>query len=298
MVEPIGHNASGRKRLRRIAFYIFASFLGIVIIFPLFWMLSMSLRPEKEVYQYPPRLMPSKLEWSNYVKAWSDPRLQVGICTRNSLIYGVTRAFLQLLLASMAAYILARYEFRGREVIFGAILATVMIPDQVKMVPLFLMLKKVPLAGGNDLYGVGGKGWLDSFPGLILPSVVTGYSIFFLRQFFLTLPKDLEDAARVDGSSEIGIYYRIILPMSTPALVALGLFAFQTAWGDFTWPLIITSSERIKTLQLGLAMFNTLDGVEWTLLMAGAVVSTVPMMVLFTLLQKHLATGISFGVGK
>ena len=268
------------------------------MIFPFLWMLTISIRPEPLVYTYPPTLVPERFAWSNFVEVWNDPRMRIGLYFWNTLVYATVRTFLQLLLASMAAFVLARYRFRGRNVIFLLILATVMIPDQVKMVPLFIMLKHVPFAGGNDWLGAGGTGWLDSFSGLILPGVVSGYAIFFLRQFFLNQSSELEDAARVDGCSEVGIYWRILLPTTVPALVALGIFSFQFAWSDFLWPLIITSSERVKTLQLGLAMFSSTDGTEWTLLMAGAVISTLPLLALFGLLQRFIVTGVNFGVGK
>lgn len=284
--------------IRNLGFYIPATILAILMIFPFIWMISIAIRPENQVYTYPPRLIPSVFAWDNFVRVWNEPRMQVGLYFWNTLIYATVRTFLQLILASMAAFVLARYQFRGRNLIFILILATVMIPDQVKMVPLFIMLKHVPLAGGNNLMGMGGIGWLDSFAGLILPGVVSGYAIFFLRQFFVTLPHELEDAARVDGCSEFGIYWRITLPMAMPALTALGIFSFQFAWSDFMWPLIITNSERIKTLQLGLAVFSTLDGTQWTLLMAGAVIATLPLLALFALLQRYIVTGINFGVGK
>ena len=282
----------------KIVFYASATLLALVMIFPFLWMLTLSIRPEFLVYTYPPTLIPGRLALTNFIDVWNDPRMQTGLYFWNTLVYATVRTFLQLLLASMAAFVLARYRFRGRNAIFLLVLATVMIPDQVKMVPLFIMLKHVPLAGGNSWLGAGGTGWLDSFPGLILPGVVSGYAIFFLRQFFLNMPGDFEDAARVDGCSEIGIYWRILLPTSLPALVALGIFSFQFAWSDFLWPLIITSSERVKTLQIGLASFSTNDGTEWSLLMAGAVISTLPLLALFGILQRYIVTGINFGVGK
>lgn len=282
----------------KIIFYASATVLALLMVFPFLWMLTIAIRPEPLVYTYPPTLVPERFAWNNFVEVWNDPRMRIGLYFWNTLVYATVRTFLQLLLASMAAFVLARYRFRGRGVIFLLILATVMIPDQVKMVPLFIMLKHVPFAGGNDWLGAGGTGWLDSFPGLILPGVVSGYAIFFLRQFFLNQPSELEDAARVDGCSEVGIYWRILLPMTVPALVALGIFSFQFAWSDFLWPLIITSSERVKTLQLGLAMFSTADGTEWSLLMAGAMISTLPLLALFGLLQRFIVTGVNFGVGK
>lgn len=173
-----------------------------------------------------------------------------------------------------------------------------MIPHEVMIIPLFILIRHIPFAGGNDLWGQGGTGWLNSFPGLILPGIVSGYSIFFLRQFFLNQSADLEDAARLDGCGEFGVFWRICLPTAIPALTTLGVFSFQFAWSDFIWPLIITSSDHIKTLQLGLATLSGADGTQWSLLMAGALFATLPLIALFVLLQRLILSGISFGVGK
>jgi multiple sugar transport system permease protein len=281
-----------------LGFYLPATVIAALMLFPFFWMLSIALRPEPDVYAYPPHLVPQQFQWDNFVRIWSDPRMKMGLLFWNTLVYATVRTFLQLLLSSMAAFVLARYRFPGRDVIFFAILATVMIPHEVLVIPLFVMIKHMPLAGGNDWLGLGGTGWLDSFKGLILPGIVSGYSIFFLRQFFLTLPSELEDAARIDGASEFGIYWRITLPMAIPALTTLGVFSFQFAWSDFMWPLIITNTDHIKTIQLGLAVLQSSEGTEWSLLMTGAVIATLPLIALFVLLQRFISTGISFGVGR
>jgi multiple sugar transport system permease protein len=293
-----------RARSRRRAlgvlfgFYLPATVIALVMIFPFLWMLSVALRHEADVYTWPPKLLPPDIAWHNLIAIWTDPRMQIGLQFWNTLVYATLRTFLQLLLCSMAAFVLARYRFPGRNVVFLLVIATVMIPHEVLIIPLFLLIKHLPLAGGNDWLGTGGRGWLNSFPGLILPGIVSGYSIFFLRQFFLHQPAELEDAARIDGCSEFGIYWRISLPTAIPALTALGVFSFQFAWSDFIWPLIITNGNRIKTLQLGLAILSSNDGTQWSLLMAGSVVATLPLLALFVLLQRFIVTGISFGVGK
>jgi multiple sugar transport system permease protein len=302
-LEPLAPARAVRRRRRRfwrdvLTFYFPATIIALVMLFPLLWMLSLSLRTEAGVFIFPPRVVTFPIRWENFVDIWTDPRMTLALEFWNTLVYATVRTFLQLLLSSMAAFVLARYHFPGRNTIFVLVLATTMIPDEVMMLPLYIMMKHVPLAGGNNLWGIGGTGWLDTFYGLILPGVVSGYSIFFLRQFFLTLPKELEEAARIDGASEFGVYWRIALPMSMPALTTLGVFSFQFAWSDFMWPLIITSSDRIRTLQLGLAVLSSTDGTEWSLLIAGAVISTLPLVCLFVLLQRFIVSGISFGVGK
>ena len=288
-----------RRTLRNLlTFYLPATIIALVMLFPLFWMVSLALRTNAEIFSYPPKLLAFPLQWRHFADIWNDPQLALGLETWNTFVYATLRTFLQLLLSSMAAYVLARFHFPGRDLIFYLILATVVIPHEVMLVPLYIMVKSVPFAGGNDWFGHGGTGWLNSLQGLILPGAVSGYSIFFLRQFFLTLPRELEEAARIDGCSELGIYWRIALPMSIPALTTLGIFSFQFAWSDYTWPLIITSSETARTLQLGLAILSAHDGTDWSMVMTGAVLSTLPLVALFLLLQRFIITGISFGVGK
>ena len=281
-----------------LGFYLPATIIALVVLFPFLWMLSVALRPEADVYAYPPHLIPRVLAWRNFLRVWTEPSMQIGLQFWNTLVYATVRTFLQLLLSSMAAFVLARYTLPFRNAIFFIVLATVMIPHEVMIIPLFIMVRHIPLAGGNDLFGRGGTGWLNSFPGLILPGIVSGYSIFFLRQFFLTQAPELEDAARIDGCTELGVYWRICLPTAIPALTTLGVFSFQFAWSDFIWPLIITNGDRIKTLQVGLAVLSSADGTQWSLLMASAVIATLPLLALFVLLQRLIVTGISFGVGK
>ncbi|HEX5414496.1 MAG TPA: carbohydrate ABC transporter permease, partial [Chloroflexota bacterium] len=181
----------------------------------------------------------------------------------------------------------------GRQAIFIGILATMMVPSQMLLIPLFVMLKHVPLAGGNTLLGVGGNGWLDSFAGLIVPQAVTAFSIFLMRQFFLTLPVELGDAARIDGASEAQIFWRIMLPLTKPALATLGIISFQGSWNDFLWPLIVTSTEQTRTLQVGLQVFQDQNNADWALLMAATTISSVPIMIVFLAGQRYLVQGIA-----
>jgi multiple sugar transport system permease protein len=298
-IRNSAQSVSRRRLLRNLlTFYVPATIIAAVMLFPLFWMISLALKTNPQIFTYPPKLVEFPLQWQHFVDIWTDSRMNVALQTWNTFVYATVRTFLQLLFSSMAAFVLARYHFPGRNLIFYLVLATVMIPHEVMLVPLYIMVKSVPLFGGNDLFGNGGTGWLDSYAGLILPGIISGYSIFFLRQFFLTLPKELEEAARIDGCSEFGIYWRVALPMSIPALTTLGMFSFQYAWSDYTWPLVTSSSEGSRTLQLGLAIFSSQDGTDWAMLMTAAVISTLPLVALFVLLQRFIVNGISFGVGK
>lgn len=298
-IRNSARSVSRRRLLRNLlTFYIPATVIAAVMLFPLFWMISLALKTNPQIFTYPPKLVEFPLQWQHFIDIWTDSRMNVALQTWNTFVYATVRTFLQLLFSSMAAFVLARYHFPGRNLIFYLVLATVMIPHEVMLVPLYIMVKSVPLSGGNDFFGNGGTGWLDSYAGLILPGIISGYSIFFLRQFFLTLPKELEEAARIDGCSEFGIYWRVALPMSIPALTTLGMFSFQFAWSDYTWPLVTSSSEGSRTLQLGLAIFSSQDGTDWAMLMTAAVISTLPLVALFVLLQRFIVNGISFGVGK
>jgi len=193
----------------------------------------------------------------------------------------------------MAGYAFGRLKFRGCNILFVLVLITMMIPFQMLLVPLFVMLRHWPLAGGNDLLGAGGKGLIDSLPGLILPNLVTPFGIFLMRQFTLSLPSELADAARIDGAGEFQIFYKIMLPLTKPALVTLGIFAFQEAWNDFTWPLIISTSANSRTLQLGLQVFRDQDLTDWGPLMAGTAITVLPLLLIFIFGQRYFVEGVA-----
>jgi multiple sugar transport system permease protein len=172
-------------------------------------------------------------------------------------------------------------------------LATMMIPGQVTLIPNYVILKHIPFFGGNDALGNGGHGWLDSYWGLIVPQAATAFGIFLLRQYMKSIPDDLLDAARVDGGSEFRIYWQVVMPLCRPALAALGIFTFTYVWDDFFWPLVIISSEELRTLPLGLALFVVKNRTAWDLLMAGSVVTTIPVLIVFLLFQRHFIRGIA-----
>ena len=260
-------------------------------VLPFLWMLSTSLKPEAEIFRFPPVWLPRAWQWSNYSEAMQAAPF--GRYFLNTLIYATVVTLSNLLFCSMAAYAFARLRFPGRNALFILVLGTMMVPGQVTMVPVFILLKRWPLMGGNGLLGIGGHGLLNSYVGLALPAAVGAFGIFLLRQFFMTLPRELEDAARIDGCSEAGIYWRIILPLSRPALATLGIFTFTAAWNEFLWPLLITSKDSMRTLQLGLQVFQSQYATRWDLLMAGTVVVTIPVLILFLLGQRYFTRGIA-----
>ena len=215
-----------------------------------------------------------------------------------STIVSVCGAFVQVTVATLAGYGFARFAFRGRGVLFALVLLTLMLPPTALALPLFLEMLHIPLAGGNSLLGKGGIGLLNSYPGLMAPYLVSGFSIFLARQFFLTLPAELGEAARIDGCGELSVFWRVYRPLATPLLVIETLFAFQTAWTDFLWPLIVAKGPSRFTLQVGLSSFQQEFTAQWADIMAAAIVVSLPIMAIFIFGQRYLRRGIAWSGGR
>ena len=249
---------------------------AVVMLVPFLWMLTTSLKPASQVH-LPPYLVPQVFEWANYVDAW-----QASDFARYYMNTAVMALFIvggQLLFASAAGYAFARLDFPGRNVLFWVVLATMMVPVYVTLIPSYLIVR--------------GLGWLDTFPALIVPRLVSAFGIFLMRQYYLSLPVELEEAALVDGASRLRTWWSIGLPMSLPALATLAIFAFLFAWNDFLWPLIVTTSPDMRVVQLGLAMFSGRYGTRWALLAAGTVTATVPAILAYLVGQRWLLRGIT-----
>ena len=269
---------------------------AILFVAPFAWLVSASFQQIGDMFNYPPQWIPEDPSLKGYKTFLGDDSGGANQAWRwfaNSAFVATSVTVLQLFFNSLAAYVFAKRRFPGRDAIFLVFLATMMIPGQVTLIPNYLVLKHVPLFGGNDITGQGGYGWLDSYYGLILPGAVSAFGIFLLRQFMLSIPDELLDAARIDGASEFAIYWRIILPLSGPALAASAIFTFTAAWEDFFWPLIIISSEDKYTAPLGLALFVVKNRTAWDVLMAGSVIATLPMIVVFMVFQRKFIQGIS-----
>jgi ABC-type glycerol-3-phosphate transport system permease component len=291
LARPAEHERSRvGERLAAVAGSAAWRLLAFVFAFPLIWALLTSLKSDQEVFQFGTWL-PSVWRFDNYVRAVRSVNLLRHFA--NSLIVALVVTGAHLLLASTAGYAFARLRFPGRDALFAMVIATLMVPSQATLVPLFILVKHWPLLGDNDLLGRGGFGMLDTYWVLTVPMFATAYGTFLLRQFFLGLPAELEDAARIDGSSELGIYWRIVVPLSGPAMATLGIFSFQNVWNDFVWPLVTTRSDAMKTIQVGLAQFRREGSTEWTLLMAGTMIATVPILVVFLLGQRFFTKGIA-----
>jgi multiple sugar transport system permease protein len=265
---------------------------AVAMLVPFVWMLSTSLKPPDQLFTVPPTWIPRPLQLDTYVKAMSAGNF--GRYALNSLLLAVANMLSNVLLSAFAGYAFARLKFPGREVLFVLVLATLMVPYQVTIIPLFVIVRHIPLFGGNDGLGQGGIGWINSYWGLIVPGAVGAFGIFMLRQFFQTLPVELEDAARIDGAGELRIFWQIMLPLAMPAIATLAIFSFQAGWNAFLWPLLITTTDDMRTIQLGLTVFQQQYSTQWGQLMAATVVATVPVILVFAAGQRLMVRGIAF----
>jgi multiple sugar transport system permease protein len=247
------------------------------MLLPFVWMLSTSLKTPADIFVYPPQWVPNPVRWSNYADVMRI--LPLGRYVLNTTVVATSVTLLHLLVSSLAAYAFARLRFPGRNKLFLAYLATLMVPGQVTLIPNFLIVKYL--------------GWIDTYQALIIPQIFSAFGTFLLRQFFLTIPRELEDAARIDGASAFGVYWRIILPLSGPALATLGVFTFTAQWNSFLWPLIVINDAQMRTLTVGLRALVGQFTVQYQLLMAGSVIALLPMLVVFLLAQRFFVRGIA-----
>ena len=270
---------SGQKAqslLSKVVSYGFLCLGAVTMILPFLWMISTSLKDPGSVFTVPPRWIPHPIIWANYVEVLRVvPFLRFFL---NSIFVAVVVTAGQVLTSAMAAYAFSRLQFPGRDKLFFAYLATMMIPGSVTMIPVYVLLRCL--------------GWIDTYKALVIPAMFSAYGTFMLRQFFMTLPKDLEDAAKIDGCSLFGIFWRIVLPLSKPALATLVTFTFMGSWGSFMWPLLVTNRMELKTLPVGLETFSTVYSTDWTLLMAGSVMAMLPVVLIFLFNQRFFVEGI------
>ena len=257
--------------------YLLLYGLALLTVAPFLWMVLTSFKDLQEIFAYPPTWWPERFTFDNYTDAFRAAPF--GRFYFNSLLVAVVVTLGQLVTCSMAAYAFARMEFRGRDVLFYLFLGTMMVPAHVTMIPSFMILHWM--------------GLIDSYGALILPGLASAFGTFLLRQFFLTLPKELEEAAFIDGCGRFRVLWQIILPLARPALATLAVFTFMGVFNDFLWALIVVNSQELYTVQLGLAIFRDRYSTEWGPLMAGSVVATLPVLLLFFFAQKHFIQGIA-----
>ena len=286
--QPISHGVTVRrtrltkKRIRRLArsVLIHAALIPAAIVFmaPFLWMLSTSLKADTQLYVYPPILVPLPPHWINYPTAVTY--ISFFLYLRNTLIIAVAATIGELISCSLVAYSLARIPWPGRNALFALTVATLMLPFQVTLIPLFLVFRHL--------------GWVGDFRPLIIPHYFgSALYIFLLRQFFMTIPMELSEAARMDGASELRIYGSIILPLVKPALATVAIFEFIARWRDYLGPLIYLNDQNLYTLSLGIYQYRSQYGAEWGLLMAASVLITLPIILLFFFLQKTFVQGIA-----
>ncbi|TXK74860.1 carbohydrate ABC transporter permease [Paenibacillus sp. N3.4] len=250
---------------------------AVVLMFPFVWMLSGSFKDSLEVVRMPPNLIPDTFKFSNYVEI--TKYFPIYRFLGNSLIVSLVTTVAQIVVCAMAAFVFAKIPFRGRETLFVLYLITMMIPMQVTMTPLFIVFQKLNL--------------INTYLGLILPGIFSAYGTFLLRQHIMTIPDPLIEAARIDGASYVRVFTSIILPLSKPAVATLAIFAFMASWNNFLWPLIVTSDKNLMTLPIGLSKLQGRWATEWNILMAGNVISFIPIFIVFLFASKYFIKGMT-----
>jgi multiple sugar transport system permease protein len=254
----------------------------LLFMVPFIWMLTTALKPAGEVFATPPKLFGSELRFQNFSQAWSY--VPFGQYMLNGVLVSVVGTLVVCATSVLAAYAFARMRFRGRESVFGLYLVTLMVPQEVMVVPMFILMQRF--------------GWTNSYQALILPWAFSAFGTFLLRQFFLSIPRELEEAALVDGANRLRILLQVVLPIARPAVAVLAVFTFINYWNSFLWPLIITNSANRFTVPVGLNGFLGQQGNQWHLLMAASTISMLPTVLMVLLLQRHLVRGIAMsGLG-
>jgi multiple sugar transport system permease protein len=266
--------------VRSIILYSLLVGLSVLFLFPFFWMILSALKPQYQIYIWPPKWIPNPIQWSNFKDVFSDPYLPFGTFIKNTMILEVGIISGRLLSCTLVAYGFARLEAPGKGFLFGVLLATLMIPNAILRIPTFILFTKF--------------GWINTFKPLIVPAWFgEAYAIFLMRQFFRTIPKDLEEAAVVDGASRLHIIFRIIVPLSIPVLTVIGILSFKDIWNDFFGPLLYLNSTDKYTVSLGLAYLNGQNNTQMNLLMAASVTLMMPTLILFFIAQRAFVEGIS-----
>jgi multiple sugar transport system permease protein len=270
------HDRSLTARVGRGVLYVLLIAGGLFMVFPFVWMLSTAFSSDRALLVPPPQLIPSPIELGNFGRiAEAFPLARF---LGNSILVAVVATTASVLTSAMAAYVFARLSFRGRDALFLVYLATLMIPLQVTIVPLFVEMRFL--------------GQIDSYGGLILPSIASAFGTFLIRQAFLALPRDLEEAAFIDGAGHWTVFRRICVPLCLPALATFGVFAFMASWNSFLWPLVIVNSQELMTLPVGLSQLQGRYATAWNLLMAGSTVAVVPILLVFLFAQRYVVRGV------
>lgn len=278
--QALGTTRSARKRARisigAAVTYLLCLIVTLVTLAPFVWMVLGSLKSAAEAAQYPPVLVPSAFAWQNYIEVFTTTPFLRYIF--NSFLVASVVTLVALLFHAMSAYSLARLKYPGRDILFLVIIATLMIPFSITLIPSFIIVRAL--------------GWLDTYWALIVPPIFNAFGIFLLRQFYLGIPVELEEAALLDGDTPAGIFWHIALPLSQPILATLAVFFWLFNWNNYLWPLIVTQSPEMRVIQVGIAAFAGEHSTQWQLIMAGSTVAAIPGLILYIFLQRYLIEGI------
>ncbi len=282
-------NTLSNKITRSVLFFIILC-VTIISMLPIMIAVFTAFKDETELAIVNFSILPKSLNFDNFIEA-----MQRGDWARyffNSTLVTVITVVGSIIFNSLCGYSLARLNFKGRNAILMIFMMGIMIPPQSYIIPQFIMLRSIPLMGGNDIFGLGGIGLINSYPGLIIPFLSGSFGVFMARQFYISFPKDLDKAAEIDGCTKFQIYSKIFLPLSGTLIATLTILKFVATWNDFFYPLIITNDKDMYTVQLGLQVFSGLGGVEWNVLMAATVVTMLPVIIVFAFAQKYFVAGI------
>jgi multiple sugar transport system permease protein len=262
--------------IRKISAHLFLLFGAVFMVTPFIWSITTSLKPLESVFNTPPFQISFPLNFNAYITILG--KINFGLFTMNTFKIAAIITVGQLITCSMAGYAFARIKFPGRDFLFVLFLITMMVPATVTMIPNFILMSKF--------------GWVNTHTGLIIPALASAFGTFLMRQFFLSFPSDLEDAAKLDGCNPFAFYWRILLPNSKPIMATLGVMTFQWVWNDFQWPLIMINTESKRTLQVGLSYLLNENYIDWPVLMAGSVITILPVIILFFFAQKNFVESI------
>lgn len=284
------------RNTRRTLVYMALIALSGMILAPFVMIVVLALSSPAEVFAWPPVLVPDTIQWDNFRRVFEVTNF--GRAMWNTFMIATISTIGIVFIDGLAGYAFAKMRFPGRTTMFLLILATLMVPVHVTIIPLFIMFRSFPLAGGNDIFGQGGFGILNTYPSLILPFLATAYGTYLMTSFMKMLPDNLVEAARMDGAHEFAIFWKIYLPLAAPALAVIAMFNFTAVWNEFLIPLVMTSTSDMRVIQTALADFSDQETVLWNLLMSAVLISILPLVLMFIIGQKHLVRGVAVSGSK
>lgn len=284
------HSKTKKQILGKILLSVILTLISVIMVVPFVLTIFTSLKPMSEIQSTNFTILPQNWQFSNYVEAMQrGPWLQYFL---NSVIVTGCTVFFAVLFNTLAGYAFARLKFRWKTPLFFMMLLGIMVPAQVTLIPTFFMMKSFPLAGGNNLLGVGGTGFLDSRVGLIIPYIAGSFGVFLCRQFYINFPNSLDEAAEIDGAGKWLTFFKIYVPLSKPIIATLVITKSVSIWNDYLWPMVLINTDSKKTVQLGLTMFRNESVVQWNYLLAATVLVILPLILIFVLFQKYYVGGV------